>query len=209
MKNEFNNLFYCFSNINNLLISFLFPQFMFGKIYEISRFGEYFVGSCSIISINFIVYSLISIILINKYFIIFDYSYIYFSNCGNITNIEICKKFNYTKFFENNCIFNGTFVCECVKNNFIEKCHYEKRININDFYNFTFYIIYFTLFLNILINGYFYSYYRKIIKNKFNIFSNNIFDNYLHFIPFINELALLQEYNTIKRLENKNDYLYL
>ena len=53
-NNYFNKFFSCFNDLCSLSMGLLFPECLFGRIYEISGFGECFVGCCKIYSIQFI-----------------------------------------------------------------------------------------------------------------------------------------------------------
>ena len=49
--NQFEDIFSCFTNLCSLSMGLLFPECLFGRIYEISGFGECFIGCCKIYSI--------------------------------------------------------------------------------------------------------------------------------------------------------------
>ena len=58
--NRFDNLFGCFNNLCSLSMGYLFPQCLFGRIYELSGHGECFLGCCKIWSIQMCVNLLFS-----------------------------------------------------------------------------------------------------------------------------------------------------
>ena len=65
--NQFDNMCGCFSNLCTLSTGLLFPQCLFGNIYELSGFGECFVGCCKIFSLQFIINMIFSGNIANKH----------------------------------------------------------------------------------------------------------------------------------------------
>ena len=207
--NRFDHICECFNNMCVFSMGILFPQCLFGRIYELSGFGECFVGCCKIFSLQFIISLIFSGIIMNREIeIIYDIDYI--TDINNCTQEKICNDYNYTRLYDNNCVINQTDICDCLKQPLIEKCHYEHELpeTINNFINFIFIISMINMVIYTNINGIFYGHYRTKISQKYNILHNSRYDYLIHCIPCVHQLALCQEYNTICRIENTIQPIY-
>ena len=206
-NNHFNKFFGCFRDLCSLSMGLLFPECLFGRIYEMSEFGECFIGCCKIYSIKFIINIIFTFIIFNKELnFIEDSSDDFINYCLN--NNNNCKNnFNYTEIYNNKCIINNnTQICDCLKDTVVKKCKYYENID-NNLYNLYYFILFITsvnLFINYIINGYFYGYYRTKIVKKYDIINNNRYNFYIHCIPCIHPIALCQEYNTLSRIKYYN-----
>lgn len=200
--NRFNNLFGCFSNLCSFSMGCLFPQCLFGRIYELSGYGDCFLGCCKIWSIQFIINLLFSGIYFFKEFDTL-YEKEFFGLIDNCTEYNVCKNYNYTQIYNNNCSLNNTVICPCLREPIVEKCKWEKNLpnTLYDLYKFIMIVSVINLFVNLTINGCFYGHYRKKISRKYNIIHNSRWDFWVHFLPCCHQLALCQEYNTLYRLE--------
>ena len=124
--NRFDNICSCFNNLCSLSMGCLFPQCLFGRIYELSGFGECFIGCFKICSIQFIINLLFSWVYFYKEFdTLYDKEFIGLIN--NCTENKECKNYNYTQIYNNNCSINRTVICECLKRPIVEKCKWEKN----------------------------------------------------------------------------------
>ena len=85
-----------------LSMGLFFPQCLFGRIYELSGFGDCFVGCCKIFSIQFIINLIFSsIIFVEELDKLYGGNYItYINNC---TADKSCNNYNYTQIYNNNC----------------------------------------------------------------------------------------------------------
>ena len=205
--NQFEDIFSCFTNLCSLSMGLLFPECLFGRIYEISGFGECFVGCCKIYSIQFIINIIFSFIIFNKELTFIENSSDDFINYCLDNNDKCINNFNYTEIYNNKCIINNnTQICDCLKDTIVKKCKYYENIddNLYNLYYFILFITTFNIFINNIINGYFYGYYRTKIVKKYDIINNDRYNFYIHCIPCIHQIALCQEYNTISKLEYYN-----
>ena len=205
--NRFDTLFGCFNNLCSLSMGCLFPQCLFGRIYELAGFGECFLGCCKIYSIQFCVNLLFSGIYFFKDIdTLYEKEFIGLIN--NCTEHNECKNYNYTQIYDNNCLLNGTKICPCLKEPIVEKCKWEKNLpnTLYDLYEFMVLTSLINLFINMTINGCFYGYYRTRISEKYNILHNSRCDFWIHFIPCCHQIALCQEYNTVHRIEIETIY---
>ena len=100
--NQFDSICGCFSNLCSLSMCIFFPQCLFGRIYELSGFGECFVGCCKICSLQFIINAIFSSIIINKE-INTLYNQDYITDIKNCTRDKMCNDYNYTEIYDNNC----------------------------------------------------------------------------------------------------------
>ena len=207
--NYFDNIFSCFNNLCVCSMGFLFPKCLFGRIYEISGFGECCVGFCNIFLLHFMSNLFISFLLLIKPVSVFiNYNFDDF--------ISICEEHNYCGGFNNTikyynkttCEFKNNTLCNCFKDSLLKKCNYEKNYenNIENLIIYINLISLINLFIGLFINGIFYGHYRTKISKKYNILHNKYSDFCIHFTPFLHELALCQEYNTIYRLEESIIY---
>tara|TARA_B100000902_G_scaffold360225_1_gene376679 strand:+ start:34 stop:621 length:588 start_codon:yes stop_codon:yes gene_type:complete len=186
-----------------------FPQCLFGRIYEISGFGECFVGCCKILSIQFIINIIFSgIIGIEELDTLYGGDYI--TDINNCTAGKSCDNYNYTQIYDNDCSLNNTSICDCLKKPIVEKCHWEKDLpnTLNNLFYYIFILSMVNLAINLNINGLFYGHYRTKISQKYNILHNSRYDFCIHFIPCVHQLALCQEYNTIYRIEYLDKPIY-
>ena len=209
--NYFNPLLGCFENLCSCSMGLFFPFCLFGRIYEKADFGKCWVGCCKLFllqtSINF-VFS--SIIYSTEYNMILKKQFI-FDNQMNICyqHNSTCKtdvtNFDNNLFQNNNCVFNNTnSICNCSKNILIDKCNYDLNILPDKIYN-LFIFIFALSILNIIalscFTGLFLGHYRTKISHKYNILYNSRYNFLIHCIPFTNQCALCQEYNSIERIE--------
>ena len=201
--NRFDNLFGCFSNLCSFSMGCLFPQCLFGRIHELSGYGDCFLGCCKIWSIQFIVNLLFSGIYFFK-----EFDTLYekefdglINNCSE--HNECNNYYNYTQIYDNNCSLNNTVICPCLREPVVEKCKWQKNLpnTLYDLYEFIMFVSIINLFVNLTINGCFYGHYRTRISRKYNILHNSKWDFWIHFLPCCHQLALCQEYNTLYRLE--------
>ena len=207
--NNFDNICGCFSNLCVCSMGLLFPQCLFGRIYELSGFGECFVGCCKIFSLQFIINLIFSgIISIKELDTLYGGGYI--TDINNCTADKICNDYNYTQIYDNNCSLNNTSLCDCLKKPIIKKCDWEQNLpdTLHNLFHYIFLIsmINMTFYLNI--NGIFYGQYRTKISQKYNILHNSRYDFCIHFLPCVHQLALCQEYNTIYRIEYLDKPVY-
>ena len=207
--NNFDSICGCFDNLCSLSMGLFFPQCLFGRIYELSGFGDCFVGCCKIFSIQFIINLIFSgIIFVEELDTLYGGDYItYINNC---TADKSCDNYNYTQIYDNNCSLNNTSICDCLKKPIVEKCHWEKDLpnTLNNLFYYIFILSMVNIAINLNINGLFYGHYRTKISQKYNILHNSRYDFCIHFIPCIHQLALCQEYNTIYRIEYLDKPIY-
>ena len=201
--NQFDNMCGCFSNLCTFSMGLLFPQCLFGNIYELSGFGECFVGCCKIFSLQFIINIIFSGIIANKE-INTLYNLDYIEDINNCTKDIICKYYNYTEIYDNNCSLNYTTLCDCLRKPIVEKCEWEHNLpnTIHDLFHYIFIISMVNILIYTNINGMYYGHYRTKISQKYNILHNSRNDYLIHCIPCVHQCALCQEYNTIYRIEN-------
>ena len=201
--NHFDNICGCFSNLCSLSMGLIFPQCLFGRIYEISGFGECFVGCCKIFSIQFIINIIFSFIIFNKELLFINKGSKYDINYCINNNNNCHNDFNYTIIYNNNCSINNNTICDCLKESIIEKCNFEKNIDteLMDLFEYISMISILNLIIYMTINGCFYGHYRTKISRRYNILHNSRWDFIIHFLPCVHQIALCQEYNTIYRLE--------
>ena len=205
--NHFDNICGCFSNLCSLSMGCLFPQCLFGRIYEISGFGECFAGCCKIFSIQFIINLIFSSLIFDKEISLFYHKFnVDIKNC---TKDPICNNYNYTEIYNNNCSINNNTICDCLKESVVEKCNFEKNIDteLMDLYEYISLLSILNLIVYMTINGCFYGHYRTKISRRYNILHNSRFDFIIHFLPCVHQIALCQEYNTVSRLELKPIYV--
>jgi Cys-rich protein (TIGR01571 family) len=207
--NQFDSICGCFSNLCSLSMGCLFPQCLFGRIYELSGFGECFVGCCKICSLQFIINAIFSSIIINKE-INTLYNQDYITDIKNCSRDTVCKDYNYTEIYDNNCSLNNTVICDCLRKPLVEKCHWEHNLpnTLNDLFYYIFIISMVNVAINLNINGIFFGHYRTKISQKYNILHNSRYDFCIHFMPCIHQLALCQEYNTVYRIEYLDKPVY-
>ena len=203
--NHFDNICGCFNNLCSLSMGCLFPQCLFGRIYEISGFGECFTGCCKIFSIQFIINLIFSGIIINKELTTLYSSKQFNEQISECKDNLMCKDYyyNYTNIYDNNCVIKNTSTCNCLIDPLLTKCNYEKSLS-NNLLNLLEYIsiISFINFIMLLtLNGCFYGHYRTKISRRYNILHNSRWDFIIHFLPCVHQIALCQEYNTVSRLE--------
>jgi len=206
--NHFDNICGCFSNLCSLSMGLIFPQCLFGRIYEISGFGECFVGCCKILSIQFIINTIFSFIIFNKELLFINKGSKYDINYCINNNNNCHNDFNYTLIYNNNCSINNNTICDCLKDSIIKKCNFEKNIDTEliDLYEYISMISILNLIIYMTINGCFYGHYRTKISRRYNILHNSRWDFIIHFLPCVHQIALCQEYNTICRLESEPIY---
>ena len=207
--NQFDSICGCFSNCCTLSMGCLFPQCLFGRIYELAGFGECFVGCCKIFSLQFIINMVFTGIIANKE-IDTLYNLDYITDMKNCTKDTICKDYNYTGIYDNNCSLNGTSICDCLRKPVVEKCKIEKDLpsTMHDLVQYIFNISMVNIVFYLNINGIFYGQYRTKISQKYNILHNSRYDFCIHFLPCVHQLALCQEYNTIYRIEYLDKPVY-
>ena len=200
--NKFNNLFGCFYNLCSLSMGLFFPQCLFGRIYELSGYGDCCIGCCKIWSIQFIINLIFSSIYFLKEFNTL-YEKEFNGLINNCSEHNICGNYNYTYIYDNNCSLNNTVICSCLREPIVEKCKWEKNLpnTLYNLYEFIIILGFINLFINLTVNGCFYGYYRNKISEKYNILYNKKCNFFIHFIPCCHQLALCQEYNTVYRLE--------
>ena len=197
--NHFDSIFGCFSNLCSLSMSILFPECLFGRIYELAGFGECFFGCFKIFIIQLMINLSFTIFILNN-----TLNNIYDNNINNkISNCTInydCQHYNYTKIFNNNCLIGDIKICSCLVDPLLEKCHYEKNISIYS-YNSLIILSFIYFMIHIIINGCYYGHYRTKLSRKYNILHNSRYDMFVHALPCVHQLSLCQEYNTVSRLE--------
>ena len=207
--NHFDSIFSCFNNLCVCIMGLLFPKCLFGRIYEISGFGECCLGVCNIFLLHFISNLLISLIFfLGPSSVFINYNFDDFIHICE--EQKICGNFNSTIKYYNKttCEFKNNTLCNCFKESLLKKCNYEKNYE-NYIENFIFYVNFVSLinmFMGLCINGIFYGHYRTKISKKYNILHNKYCDFCIHFIPCLHQLALCQEYNTVYRLEESIIY---
>jgi Cys-rich protein (TIGR01571 family) len=200
--NRFNNLFGCFNNLCSFSMGCLFPQCLFGRIYELAGYGDCFTGCYKIWSMQFIINLLFSSICFFKEFNTL-YEKEFDGLINNCSQYNECKNYNYTQIYDNNCSTNGTIICDCLKEPIVEKCEWDKNLTntLYNLYEFLIIISIINISINLTINGIFYGHYRKKISKKYNILHNKKCDYWIHFFPCCHQLALCQEFNTLYRIE--------
>ena len=207
--NKFNNIFGCFEDICVFSMGCLFPTCLFGRTYEISGFGKCFTGCCKIFSLQFILSTFFSLIIFSmewNMFLsdVFKYDKKLLDCNNNSTCHNDYDNINFTSISDNNCIVtNNTDMCDCLKQLIMDKCNYENKLPsiINNFIVYMFILNMINIKIFLSMNGVFYGHYRNKISSKYNILNNSRNNYYIHCIPCVHQLALCQEYNTIKRIE--------
>jgi Cys-rich protein (TIGR01571 family) len=208
--NYFNPLLGCFENLCSCSMGLFFPSCLFGRIYEKADFGKCWIGCCKLLLIQITINFIFSIIIYStEYIMIFKKQYDFnnklnFCYKHNSTCESYVVNFDDKSFYNNKCILNSTFICECSKNVLVQKCHYDLNILPNDMYNLFIFITIISLFYIIALScftGLFLGNYRNKISHKYNILYNSRYNFLIHCIPFTNQCALCQEYNSIERIE--------
>ena len=209
--NYFNPLLGCFENLCSCSMGLFCPACLFGRIYEKADFGKCWVGCCKLlllqISINFI---FSSIIYSTEYNMILKKQF-EFNNQMNLcfkynsTCESDVKNFDDKSFYNNKCILNNsTYICDCSKDVLLQKCDYDLNKLPLEIYNLFIFITIISLFNIIALScftGLFLGHYRTKISHKYNILYNSRYNFLIHCIPFTNQCALCQEYNSIERIE--------
>ena len=104
----------------------------------------------------------------------------------------------------NDCSVNTTDICDCSKELFINQCNYDNDIlpgKVEHLINYITIISLLNIFTLSCTMGLFLGHYRTKISYKYNILNNNRYNFLIHCIPFTNQCALCQEYNTIESIE--------
>ena len=122
-NNYFNKFFGCFNDLCSLSMGILFPECLFGRIYEMSEFGECYLGCFKICSVKFIINIIFSFIIFNKELTFIEDSSDDFINYCLDNNDKCINNFNYTEIYNNKCIINNnTEICDCLKDTVVKKC---------------------------------------------------------------------------------------
>ena len=181
-----------------------FPYCLFGRIYEKAQFGKCWIGCCKYLFIQIFINAIFSSIIYSvEWEIILEDQYDFLNKLQICkTNSSCVKNFNEIT-MNNDCSVNTTDICNCSKTLFIDQCNYDNNI-LPDKIDILIYYITIVSLLNIITlsstMGLFLGHYRTKISHKYNILNNSRY-NLIHCIPFTNQCALCQEYNTIDEIE--------
>ena len=200
--NYFHPLLSCFENICSCSMGLCFPYCLFGRIYEKAQFGKCWVGCCKYLMIQLFINAIFtSFIYSAEWNILLKDQYDFF-NKQQICKTNSSCTFDFT--INENCSVNTTDICECSKTLAVNKCNYDNNVLPDKILHFINWITIISIINIITLSstmGLFLGHYRTKISHKYNILNNSRYNFLIHCIPFTNQCALCQEYNTIEEIE--------